>query len=378
MSKPRILIFSTAYLPFVGGAEVAIKEITDRLGDKYEFEMLTARLDSKLPKKERIGNVLVHRFGDKLTLALFGVFKIFALGKSRFGLPNRGSSISQAKSGFDLFWSVQASYASGPAYIYNILKFWQKVPIVLTLQEGDSEEHLTKRHFGLINLSWKLAVPRSTKITVLSNYLAERAVKYGALTKPEIIPNGVAEDFFREQWKGRDGKTIVTTSRLVHKNAVDILIQAMTELPDSALWIAGEGPLRSDLESQVLRSDLGIRVKFLGTVSRADLPKLLASSDIFVRTSRSEGLGVSFLEAMAAGIPVIATPVGGITDFLRDRETGLFCKVDDPKDLAEKVKELAGNEDLREKVVRNARELIREKYTWEKVSEQMNYVFTKA
>ena len=88
MSKPRILIFSTAYLPFVGGAEVAIKEITDRLGDKYEFEMLTARLDSKLPKKERIGNVLVHRFGDKLTLALFGGFKIFALGKFRIGLSD--------------------------------------------------------------------------------------------------------------------------------------------------------------------------------------------------------------------------------------------------------------------------------------------------
>ena len=81
MQKPRILIFSTAYYPLVGGAEVAIKEITDRLTDKYEFELITARLDRKLAKQEKVGAVLVHRVGfgnafDKLIVAFLGIFKI--------------------------------------------------------------------------------------------------------------------------------------------------------------------------------------------------------------------------------------------------------------------------------------------------------------
>jgi len=62
-NKKKILIFSTAYCPFVGGAEVAVKEITDRLGEDFEFDMITARLDNSLPRYEKIGNVDVHRVG---------------------------------------------------------------------------------------------------------------------------------------------------------------------------------------------------------------------------------------------------------------------------------------------------------------------------
>ena len=70
--KKRILIFSTAYFPLVGGAEVAVKEITDRLSD-FEFVMITARLDSKLPLVEKIGNIEVHRLGNRRHSCRIGV-----------------------------------------------------------------------------------------------------------------------------------------------------------------------------------------------------------------------------------------------------------------------------------------------------------------
>ena len=86
--KPRIVIFSTAYYPFVGGAEVAIKEITDRLASQFDFEMITARLDAKLAKEEQIGSVLVHRIGfgsnfDKLLVPFLGALKVAEINKKR-------------------------------------------------------------------------------------------------------------------------------------------------------------------------------------------------------------------------------------------------------------------------------------------------------
>ncbi|HEY4504996.1 MAG TPA: glycosyltransferase [Candidatus Paceibacterota bacterium] len=363
--KRHVLIFSTTYFPNIGGAEVAIKEITDRLGD-YDFELICARLEPQLPSKELIGKVLVHRLGfgnsfDKLLILFLGVIKIWQIDRSR---PIK------------LFWSVMVTYASGAPYIFNILRFWKKIPIVLTLQEGDSEEHLTKRHFGLLDMSWRLSIPRSTAISAISHYLASRAKRFGYRGEPYVVPNGVSDDYFDVPKQKTDGKAIVTTSRLVHKNGIDTLIRAMALLPEHNLVIAGDGEERERLETLTRELNLESRVKFLGTVSREDLPKLLASADIFCRSSRSEGQGISFLEAMAAGLPVIATKVGGIPDFLTDRETGLFCKVSNPESIAEKVKELMGDQALCGKIIKNARELMRNKFTWDKISEQMKEVFS--
>ena len=103
--KPRILIFSTAYYPFVGGAEVAISEITSRLAGEFQFEMITARLDAKLAKEEKVGDVLVHRIGfgsnlDKLLVPFLGALKVAEVNKKRK---------------IDLFFPAMGTYASGGA-----------------------------------------------------------------------------------------------------------------------------------------------------------------------------------------------------------------------------------------------------------------------
>ena len=116
-------------------------------------------------------------------------------------------------------------------------------------------------------------------------------------------------------------------------------------------------------------------LKIISDAKHEDVPRYLSEADIFVRPSRSEGLGTAFLEAMAAGLPIIATPVGGIPDFLKDRETGLFTKVDDPEDLAEKIEMLFNDEKLREKLIINGRKLVEEKYQWPKIVRDMERVF---
>lgn len=80
---------------------------------------------------------------------------------------------------------------------------------------------------------------------------------------------------------------------------------------------------------------------------------------------------------MAARIPVIATPVGGIVDFLKDKETGLFCNVSDPKSIAEKVVEYTSDQDLKNRILHTAFEMVKEKYDWNNIAGQMKHVFVK-
>jgi Glycosyltransferase len=113
-------------------------------------------------------------------------------------------------------------------------------------------------------------------------------------------------------------------------------------------------------------------------VSPKEIPSYLARADVFVRASRSEGLGSSFLEAMAAGVPVIGTPVGGIPDFLKEGETGLFSRSDDPQNLAEKIAELLANAPLRRRLVQNGKVLVRSRYSWEHIVQEMEKYFLRS
>lgn len=369
--KKRILIFSSTYFPLVGGAEVAIKEITERLSGEYGYDLITARVRSHLPKKETIGSVTVHRVGvgvsiiDKLWAPFGGVLYALKLHK---------------QNPYDLFWAMMVSYASGAAYITNwFLK--KKVPIVLTLQEGDSDKYLKRKWFGLVNLAWKLAAVRATLVTAISTYLAHRAKEFGA-KDVVIVPNGVALEHFKAAVHPvfqNKHIVLVTTSRLVKKNALDVVIQTLPLLGEHVVFhVYGTGPDEKKLKA--LAKELGVsdRVCFKGFVSHDELPQKLKETDVFIRPSRSEGMGNSFIEAMAAGLPVIATEVGGIPDFLTHEKTGLFVAVDSPESIAEEVNKLIENKILREEIVKNAQKLVADTYDWSSIAETMkNQVFKR-
>ncbi len=383
-SHKKILIFSTAYLPFVGGAEVSIKETSDRL-PQYEYHLITARFRSSLPPFERVGNIMVHRIGpgiplvDKLLLPFFGGYTALRLSLTH---------------SYSLFWVVMISFSGGAAYIANIVrrilrKSW--IPIVLTLQEGDSEEHLQYRWAGLLYFSSKLALRYADAVTALSQFLLSRAERLGCTSKTFLVPNGVDINLFSQEvpaskkekllaeYTKKPGDIfLITVSRLVRKNAVDDCIRALTFLPQHVhLLVVGVGADRLMLETLVKTLGLSERVHFVGFVSHPDLPAYFAISDVFVRPSRSEGFGNSFIEAMAAGLPVVATPVGGIPDFVDDKETGVFCAPDNPKSVAEAVMYIVDHDHDRAVMVRNAYTRVTERYSWENVAERMNEVFTR-
>lgn len=381
------------YYPLVGGAEIAVKEITERTSnDGFEFDMVTLRYDRDLPKVERIGNITVYRVGfskkkptpENLISFPFYLIKVLYPPLAFF----KGFQLS-FKHRYHASWSIM-SYAGFPALFLRVLR---RMPYILTLQEGDSISHITKRwRIRAIFPLYKLVFKKAEVIQAISKFLASFAREMGAKSPIAIIPNGVTLARFTHHYRdkelislaeslhaGHETRYIVTTSRLVPKNAVDIIIMALKYIPQHIeLIVVGDGPDQSMLVGLAASEKVSERVHFVGHKDLLDIPKYLAVSDVFVRPSRSEGLGSSFIEAMAAGVPVIATGVGGITDFLKDSETGVLCNVNDPKDLAEKILLLLGNDKFRENIITTARNYVMGRYDWSTVSKQMKtYIFDK-
>ena len=140
---------------------------------------------------------------------------------------------------------------------------------------------------------------------------------------------------------------LVTVGRLQAPKDALTLVRALAELPRGAYEavVVGHGPDQPALESEVRQLDLESVVQLAG--ERKDVPQLLASSDVFVLSSGSEGLPLSILEAMAAGLPVVATKVGGVPELVLEGETGFLVPPGDPHSLAAALERLLDDSELR-------------------------------
>jgi L-malate glycosyltransferase len=138
-----------------------------------------------------------------------------------------------------------------------------------------------------------------------------------------------------------------------HATALRTMEGVVRRRPDARLVLVGEGPERPALEELVRQRGLAEHVRFLGL--RRDIPRLLAAADLCLLTSVSEGIPLTLIEAMAAGLPVVATGVGGVGEVVADGETGLLAPLGSELYLRDAVLRLAGDGDLRRQMSRRAR-----------------------
>jgi len=366
----NILVFSLAYDPLIGGAEIALQEIVKRL-PQYHFHIVTMRFSSQHP---------VHEVRDNVSVYRVGMSGIVSVDKGAYLLlAQRVAREIIAAQPIACVWSLMASYAG---FVGSVVAQKHALPFVLTLQEGDSVYDLQKR-FALVRPWFKKIFTSATHVQAISQYLARFARDMGARCPVTVIPNGVdyahfsaitplpayAQPLFA---KVPGELVLITTSRLVQKNGIADVIDAMPAInPEVRFVIVGDGVLRPELEHQTHNLGIAGRVSFLGTQPHQLLPSFLQASDMFIRPSLSEGFGNSFVEAMASGIPVIATPVGGIPDFITDQETGYFVSPKSPHDIAVAVNALAADQALRFKLVQQALAMVRERYDWDTVAATM-------
>ena len=397
----RILIFSLTYHPFIGGAEVAIKEITDRVSPmEYAFDMVTLRFDAALPEVERIGNITVYRIGPTIADAKVSdrampwalrrakiIFPVIAFWKAR---------TLHRTWPYDATWAMMANQAGFAALFFKYR--YPKVPYLLELQDGRAFADMKKRRRILLPLWWlyKRIYLKADRIKVISRFIEREVRAIGYTREIEVIPNAVDVAKFsqfvppaeltklKEKYEKKMGDVFLfTASRLVLSRGVEDTIRALAHLPAHVkLLLAGTGDDRAALETIAREIGVTDRAIFAGHIDHSQLPLYYKISDIFVRPSIIEGFGNVFVEAFAAGIPVVATAVGGIPDFLSDPDqnpdkesTGLFCEVRDPESIARAVTRYLNDPVLTANIITNAKQLATETYDWNIIVKSMRRLF---
>jgi glycosyltransferase involved in cell wall biosynthesis len=225
---------------------------------------------------------------------------------------------------------------------------------------------------GQIRLQ-RLAYRFATKVVANSSAARTILEREGLAPKSiAVIPNGVDAGTFttrspRATTQRR--RTIITVANLRPEKGHETLIAAATllarDFPDVRFQIVGEGPRRAVLESLVRARHLKRRVMFLG--HREDVPALLADADVFVLPSRSEAFPNGAIEAMAAGLPVIAGAVGGLVDLIDHGRTGLLIEPDQPEQLAHAIGQLLTDQQLATRIGTAARTDVVQRYSFERM-----------
>ncbi|MBT7769658.1 MAG: glycosyltransferase [Rhodospirillales bacterium] len=193
----------------------------------------------------------------------------------------------------------------------------------------------------------------SEKVTYLPNFVTE-----------EKMPSLDRKRFYTPE----TAPLVLAMGRLHENKAFDTLLQAVARVPNVYLWIAGEGPLRGELESMAEQLAVKPRVRFLGW--RNDTPAMLATSDIFVCPSRHEPLGNVVIEAWAQSVPVITADSLGPGTLIDHMKTGMLVPVDDAKEMGNSIKYMVDQNDFRANIAKAGRAAYEANYTESMVIER--------
>lgn len=232
----------------------------------------------------------------------------------------------------------------------------------------------------------RLIAKITTKIICVSEHDRQLALKF-KVTRPErlvVIHNGLDPLPFRQATAARvaspeetsQGPLVMFVGRLAPPKDLMTLLAAFERISIGNLILVGDGPLRSRIEQSVEERGLSSRVSLLG--ERTDIPECLAASDVFVLPSRWEGLPITIIEAMMAGLPVVATHVGGVAELVEDGITGFLVPSEEPRALADAIQKLLDDKELRLRLGQAGREKALKEFTLEQTLAETQSVYEEA
>lgn len=237
-------------------------------------------------------------------------------------------------------------------------------------------------HVGRLGGYYDLKYYRNCKHLIgntrdIVDYLAEQG---WPRERAHYLPNFVSSDDVppanRAEFFTPYGVPVVLAMGRLHENkAFDVLLRAIARVPDAYLWLAGEGPLRGELEKLAEKLAVKPRVRFLGW--RDDTSALLNACDIFVCPSRHEPLGNVVIEAWAQGVPVIAADSMGPGTLISHLDNGVLVPVDDDATMGRAIRTVIEDDELREQIARRGYETYETQFTEERVVQQYLEFFTK-
>jgi glycosyltransferase involved in cell wall biosynthesis len=275
---------------------------------------------------------------------------------------------------FDLLVSqgvVANAYARAISLIY-------KIPNLVTVHSahgGDYSNMLINKIYGLVDRLTRFA---TGSYIAVSEYLKSEMIKSGvSADKITVIYNGI-DIHSPKNKKYRSSKVVGSVGRLHPVKGYDLLIQAFAKLDDknTLLKIAGDGPELNKLIN--LSNELGVkdRVEFVGF--KKDIYKFLDAIDVYIQPSLSEGFGLSVIEAMSQGLPVVVTPAGSLKELVKDGETGIVAKDMWPENIAIALAKILSDKKIAANLSKNAKEFVNNEFSVKKWIDMTTRVYKKA
>ena len=361
----KIAILTPLFPPkHLAGLEIAAYNIAKHLSRRnHEVHVITT-LDKSLPKESREEDFFVHRFKTSkipiLRTVLYYIKSFFVVKKINPDIVH-----------------VQTIYLSLSGLL--IKKFLRKSYVVYG---RGSDVYLPWRFKNIIS---KPILKNANGVIVLTEDM-KREIQKICNRDVFVIPNGIDlgrfENLSREELcsklKINGEKIIVFVGTLRPVKGVRYIIEAMKIITNknknNRLFIVGDGEDRGYLENLVKKLDLQECVNFVGKVPNEKVPEYMAASDVFVLPSLSESFGIVNLEAMASGLPIVATNVRGLPEIIEDGENGFLVEPKNANEIAEKVLLLLEDDELRERISRNNKEKVKE-YSWKSAVEKLEKVY---
>jgi teichuronic acid biosynthesis glycosyltransferase TuaC len=286
---------------------------------------------------------------------------------------------------------INAHWVVPQGIVTRLVQSFSPVPVVLTVHGGDIFAFQ-----GLVGRFLKrLALRRADACTANSAFTRGQLLQLCPSAEVSIVPMGVdVTDFEPKQRNvllrqklGVAAQMILFVGRLVEKKGVHNLLAAMQQVlkksPQATLVLVGDGTQRHELERMAERLEIAGSVRFLGKLPHEQLPEYYAAADLFVgpsvvdRSGDTEGLGVVFVEAASAGLAIVGTLVGGISDVLIHEVTGIAVEPDQPEALANAIERLLGDESLRHRLGAAARQHALSQFSWSQVAGRFSSIFRK-
>jgi glycosyltransferase involved in cell wall biosynthesis len=355
------------FYPWYGGIETHVREISKRLIRLgLDVRILTTDPTNKLPKEELIDGIAISRFHS------------FTFNEVHFFAPRLYSALMDLKDA-DLIHIHD--YQDLPDLVLALTYGCNRKPFVLTPHfhpmGGSTWRTIAKKAYNL-SLG-KRIMQKADVVIAVSEYekqLLQR--KFGLQNyKVKYIPNGVdIKKIENIERKNVENKVILYVGRLEKYKGVQFLLKSFykikEDIPTSQLLIVGVGPYKNNLVRIANRLKIIGDVKFLENVPEKELMKLYCASSLFVMPSRYEAFCIALIEAMACGLPVIATKVGGMKELIKPNETGFL--IDYPPNenlLAELIISLLEDPDTSRRIGEKAREYVLNKFSWSVVVQHL-------
>jgi len=335
----RILTFNFEYPPLGGGGGVVHELIAQEMATRHRVVVITSSFGDMPPRELRDGVEIIRVpiLGRKIDSA--------STLTSLLSYPPGAWRAAQGLLRHERFDIIHSHFAvpTGigslpPALVAGI-------PHVISLHGGDiydPSKRLSPHRLPLVRPAVSWVMRRSDAVVAQSENTRENAYRYYSYRGPiHMVPLGIRQPAFprisrAEAGLPTDRFLAVTVGRLVRRKQIDLLLEALIDpaCQDVDLVVVGDGPEREALESRTRELGLSERVHLAGQVSEERKWQILGAADLFVSATAHEGFGLVFLEAMAAGLPIVTFNHGGQVDFLREDVHGHLVELGDVQGLS--------------------------------------------